>query len=116
VEEFFGDLATVYDIPVLTAEETETNLSIVSDAANEIWSRLLMDVMDALIYASAITSMANTLVTRDGAFLAAVNNIWNPPDAEWKSMRKSLLLALAKVTRSYSLPEGRSVTSPYPTP
>lgn len=114
VGEFFGDLATVYDIPVLTAEETETSLEIVSDAADGIWSRLLIDVMDGLIYASAITSMADTLVTRDGAFLVAVRNLWNPPDSEWKSIRKSILLALARVTRTYSLPEGRSVTNPYP--
>lgn len=109
VDEFFNDLPMVYDIPIITAEETDTNLSTVSETADTIWSRLLIEVMDALIYASAITVMANVLITRDGAFLEAIRNLWQPPDTEWKSMRMSLLHALAKVTRTYSLPEGRHV-------
>jgi hypothetical protein len=114
VEKFNDELATIYNIPILIAEKTETDFDIVSDAAAEIWSRILMDVMDTLIYASAITSMANILITRDSAFRSAVINLHKPPDSEWRGLRRSILLGLSKVTRTYSLPEGRGLKEPYP--
>jgi len=114
VADFFDQLSVDYGITVQTAEENATDLMTVAAIAEKVWSHVLLEVMDAFIYASAVTSMADVLITRDSPFRDAVNKLCRPPDSEWRSIRRSLDNALLTLQHGYAWPEGRSVKAPFP--
>jgi len=113
VSNFFEHLID-YGITIQTAEEKATNFADVAIVAEKIWSHVLFEVMDAFVYASAVTSMADILITRDGPFRDVVHRLSNPPDAEWRSIRDSLNKVLNTSERGYSWPDGKSVQKPFP--
>lgn len=113
LSDFFQDLDN-YGLVIQIAEKTITDRAIVSDTASRVWSRVLLEVMDAFIYASSITSMANVLITRDGPFYDVVNNLFHPQDEEWRSLKRSLSKSLGEIGPGRSWPEARRVQTPFP--
>lgn len=107
VAEFFKQLRD-HGIIAQTAEEKATDLRTISIIGEKIWSHVLLEVMDAFIYASAVSSMADVLVTRDSAFRTAVNNLHHPPNEEWKQLKLSLDSGIKGLGIGYSWPEGKS--------
>jgi hypothetical protein len=110
----FFDLLIDHGIIIQIAEEGATNFTDVAIVAEKIWSHVLFEVMDAFVLASAVTSMADILITRDGAFRDAVQRLANPPDTEWRCIRDSLSKIAGFSDRGYSWPEARSVQNPFP--
>jgi hypothetical protein len=107
VVEFFRELSDV-GIITQTAEEKATDLRTIAIVGEKVWSHVLLEVMDAFIYASAVSCMADILVTRDSAFRVVVNNLHHPPDEEWKQLKISLDTGIAGLGIGYSWPEGKS--------
>jgi len=69
IARFFEQLGGNYGISVQTAEDALTDFRAVAAAAEKIWSMVLLEVMDAFIYSSAVISMADIIITRDSPFL-----------------------------------------------
>jgi hypothetical protein len=119
VLDFFDALELQYAIVIRHNEkEGGSDLSTVLEIARKVWAHVLMDVMDAYIYSSAISCWASILITKDSIFRDAVNRIYRPPDSEAKAIRDSLKEEIAKQTtwkkHEFRLPEARSLQNPFP--
>ena len=103
---FFESLKLDYGIDIVEVEEHSAGTSVTSDdiwgTAHEVWSRILLDVMDSYIYAAAIEIEADAFVTSDNSLVDALNNLYSP-SGEWLSLVRSLKRSLGKPA-SASLP------------
>lgn len=113
IEDFFTDLTNL-GIIVQNEKDNSIDFFTIAAIAEKIWSHILLDVMDAFIYASAVSCMSRVLVTRDSGFIDAVNKLHGPPNTEWIQIRKSLDTAISSLGVGYYWPEGRGVNSPFP--
>ncbi len=99
VENFRESLRQDYGIDIIDAEQasagTAVNSEDVWNTARQIWSRVLIDVMDSYIYAAAVEIEADLFLTSDGALFQALYNLWRPT-GEWVALTRSLKLALGK--------------------
>lgn len=74
-------------------KETEYSFSEIIEIAKEIISKVFLDVPDAFIYASAIRTEADEIITTDEHFSTALNTLLTKE--KWKRARASLIKALA---------------------
>jgi hypothetical protein len=87
-------LQGLYDveIPLKFIEEDEDyNSKEILQLAEKMMSKILIEVMDAIIYASSIKVMALKFITRDEALREVINKINNPSgDPEWQQVQNDL--------------------------
>lgn len=112
IEQFFDTLSTDHNINIKTLEDPANGFNVRSEdilgTARIVWSHVLMETMDAYIFAAAIEAEADYLLTSDTAFRNTVNNLRNG-QGEWRSVSSALISALGKHT-AFTLPLGRSPT------
>ena len=107
LNEFFESLKLDYGIDIVEVEQSSAGTAVMFDAvwdtAQEVWSRVLIDVMDSYIYAAAVEVEADVFLTSDGSLIEALANL-GKPSGEWVSLVRSLKRALGK-PESASLPQ-----------
>ena len=108
LNDFFDGLKIDYGIDIVDVERTSSTTSITFESimrnAQELWSRILIEVMDSYIYAAAIEIKSDAFITSDGPLFDTLDNL-NNPNSEWVSISESLKGALA-------IPEGASLPRP----
>ena len=108
IDEFFGTMSGDHGIDIKSIENERTGLSVPSEhifaTARQIWSHVLMETMDAYIFAAAIECEAECLLTSDAAFLETVNNL-RAGQSEWRTVSRALIASLQKPL-GFSFPQG----------
>lgn len=106
IDGFFNTMRTVHAIDIKTIEDSANGFNISSEdifeTAKKVWSHVLMETMDAYIFAAAIEAEADYLITSDAAFRNTINNLRNG-QGEWQSVSAALMGALGKHS-SFSFP------------
>ena len=96
---FFETLRVDYGIDIVEAEQSAPGTTVsfedVWNTAREVWSRILIDVMDSYIYAAAVELQADFFVTSDGSLIDALEHLCKP-SGEWVLVTRSLKGALGK--------------------
>ena len=96
---FFESLRLDYGIGIVEVELTPTGTAVTVDdvwsTAREVWSRVLIEVMDSYIYAAAIEIEADAFLTSDNSLYEALTQLSNP-SAEWVPLVTSLKESLGK--------------------
>ena len=109
LSDFFESLNLDYGIDIVEIEQSSAGTAVRSDdvwdIAQEVWSRVLIDVMDSYIYAAAVEIEADAFLTSDSSLLEALANLSNPT-GEWIALVTSLKGALGK-------PAGATLPQPY---
>ncbi len=99
LSEFFESLRLDYGIDIVEVERTSPGTTVRVDdvwsTAQELWSRVLIEVIDSYIYAAAVEIEADAFVTSDGSLYDALARL-NKPQGEWVSLVTSLKEALGK--------------------
>lgn len=113
---FFESLRLDYGIEIVEVELSSTGTTVTVDdvwsTAQEVWSRVLIEVMDSYIYAAAIEIEADAFLTSDGSLYEALSQLSNPY-AEWIPLVTSLKEALGKSTGA-RLPQPVRPADPLP--
>ena len=113
---FFESLKLDYGIEIVEVERSSTGTAVTVDdvwsTAREVWSRVLIEVMDSYIYAAAVEIEADVFLTSDGSLYEALSQLSNP-DAEWVPLVTSLKAALGKSTDA-RLPQPVRPSDPLP--
>lgn len=93
---FRDSLNLDYGIDVIDMEDPSRGLNVTAgdiwEAAREVWSRVLMDVLDAYVCAAALLVEAERLLSDDPVLRNALE-ILNDPDRDWTILREALGLA-----------------------
>jgi len=93
IDIFRDELRFSYELDIVDAEDGATGMSVptadIWEAAQNLWSHVLMEVIDAYVYAAAIRVSADVFVTSDGPLFAALELLSEPND-EWASLVTSL--------------------------
>ena len=101
MDSFFESLKLDYGIEIVEVEVSSTGTTVtvadVWSTAREVWSRVLIEVMDSYIYAAAVEIEADAFLTSDGSLYEALSYLSNP-NAEWVPLVTSLKEALGKST------------------
>lgn len=97
IETFRESLREYYDLDVIDVEDPTSGSSItprdIWDDAQDIWSHVLMDVLDAYVCAAAIRIQAASFLTGNPILRDALTPLYNP-DSEWAATVESLRRAL----------------------
>ena len=108
IEDFFHTLSGEHSIDIKSVENERTGLSVPSEdifaTAEIIWSHVLMETMDAYVFAAAIECEADCLLTSDSAFRATVNNL-RTNQGEWWTVSRALRASLKKPA-GFAFPQG----------
>jgi hypothetical protein len=78
------------------------DIESLTDIAQIIMGVTPIDIQDAIVYASAINSEADELLTADAEFKTIINNLENPLEEPWKSNAASLIKRIKDVKYSVS--------------
>ena len=93
ITQFFDTLKEDHDIDIKNIENdgnADGNLTEeIFQTAEAIWSQILIETMDAYIYAAAIAARADYFLTGDNALKSTANKLHNP-DTKWKSISTRL--------------------------
>ena len=113
---FFEALKLDYGIEIVEVELSSAGTTVTVDdvwsTAREVWSRVLIEVMDSYIYAAAVEIEADAFLTSDGGLYEALSQLSNP-NAEWVPLVTSLKEALGKSTDA-RLPQPVRPSDPLP--
>ena len=93
--EFFESLRVDYNVDIIEIEQSSVPFADILHTAEEIWSRILIDVMDSYIYASAVEIDADVFLTSDVLLINALSNL-HRPTGDWVSLVTSLKRTLGK--------------------
>ena len=114
---FFESLNLDYGIEIVEVELSSAGTTVTVDdvwsTAREVWSHVLIEVMDSYIYAAAVEIEADAFLTSDGSLYEALSQLSNP-NAEWVPLVTSLKEALGKATDA-RLPQPIRPRDPLPT-
>lgn len=103
VNQFFDELRQDHGIDIVAVEEQlhgeAVRLDDIWRTAQEVWSRVLMDVMDGYIYAVAVEIEADVFVTTDMSLRDALKRL-HQPGQMWRDLVVSLNNALARSPES----------------
>lgn len=114
MKQFRDSLELDYGIDVIDVEDPARRLNFtpseVWDCAREVWSRVLMDVLDAYVYAAAILVGADIFISKDEVLRAALE-MFSDESRDWTALREALGMtsdaAFPKPqTPEYALPSG----------
>lgn len=93
---FRDSLNLDYGIDVINVEDPSRGLNVTAgdiwEAAGEIWSQILMDVLDAYVCAAALLVEAEQLLS-DDPVLRDVLKMLNDPGRDWTALREALGVA-----------------------
>jgi len=93
IKEFRDSMKLDYGLDVLDVEDASSGLAITSgdiwNDAREIWSYVLMGVLEAYVCAAAARVGADVLVSDDPVVRDALG-ILNDPDRDWTALREAL--------------------------
>lgn len=96
IRQFRDSMKLDYGIDVIDVEDPSRRLNSTSseiwDGAREVWSRVLLDVLDAYVCAAAILVGVEILVSDDGALRDALE-ILNHSDRDWNTLKEALGMA-----------------------
>ena len=113
---FFESLKLDYGIEIVEVELSSAGTTVTVDdvwsTAREVWSRVLIEVMDSYIYAAAVEIEADAFLTSDGSLYEALSQLSNP-NPEWVPLVTSLKEALGKSTDA-RLPQPVRPSDPLP--
>ena len=102
IEQFRISLKDDYGLDVITVEDSSvgsvTDPRGIWDGARAVWSHVLMEVIDAYLYAAAVAAGADTFITTDGSLRDALNRI-SRPEEDWEELADSLKQALTEAWR-----------------
>lgn len=106
MNEFFECLSIDHGIRIPNLEESSSGVTATTIlmTAKAIWSRVLIETMDAYIYAAAVECEADFFLTGDSALRQAAINL-NKPSGEWTFAERALRKALGKPT-NFRFPKG----------
>jgi len=97
LEDFREMLKLDYGLDMIDVEDSSAGFGItpdsVWDVAQAVWSRLLMEVIDAYLFAAAISIKADFFITGDGSLRDALRRLSDPQGA-WEPMAVSLKKAI----------------------
>lgn len=112
IKQFRDSMKLDYGIDVIDVEDPSRRLNVTSseiwDGAREVWSRVLLDVLDAYVCTAAILVGADILLSDDGVLRDALD-ILNHPDRDWTVLREALGMA-----HDAAFPEPRTPESALP--
>jgi len=93
---FRDSLNIDYGIDVIDVEDPSRGLNVTAgdiwEAAREVWSYVLMDVLDAYVCAAALLVEAERLLS-DDPVLRNVLEMLNDPSRDWTVLREALGVA-----------------------
>lgn len=106
LNEFFECLSLDHGIKIPNLEESNTGATATTIivTARAIWSRVLIETMDAYIYGAAVECEADFFLTGDFALRQAATRLSNP-SGEWTHTASALRKALGK-PMNYRFPQG----------
>ena len=106
LREFFDCLSLDHGIKIQELEVSGYGVAVedILLTAKAIWSRVLMETMDAYIFAAAIECEADFFLTGDSVLRQAVTKLNNPTD-EWTFVERAIRNALGK-SRTFKFPMG----------
>lgn len=106
LNEFFECLSLDHGIKIPNLEESGLGVtaSTILVTAKAIWSRVLIETLDAYIYAAAVECEADFFLTGDSALRQAAINL-NNPSGEWTYAERALRRAIGKPT-NFKFPKG----------
>lgn len=112
MNQFRDSMTLDYGIDVIDVEDPSRRLNLIPgeiwDCAQEVWSRVLMDVHDAYVYAAAILVGVDIFVSSDEILRLALK-VFNDESKDWTVLREALGMAPDAVfpkpqTPEYALP------------
>ncbi len=116
LQTFRDELRVDYRLDVIDVEDPSAGLWVPPDSiwvdAQEVWSHVLMEVMDAYIYAAAIRAGADVFITSDNSLRDALDRL-RKPDSDWAGLASSLKEALGLESNA-ELPQPLKLTSELP--
>ena len=93
IDGFRDSLKLNYLIDIVSVEDSSAGTTVPVDSiwnvAEKVWSHVLMEVIDAYIYAAAIAVKADVFVTADNSLHEAIRHLSQPQD-EWVPLVASL--------------------------
>lgn len=106
LKEFFECLSIDHGIKIPILEESGSGVTATTilETAKAIWSRVLIETLDAYIYAAAVECEADFFLTGDSALRQAAINL-NNPSGEWAFAESALRRAIGKPT-NFRFPKG----------
>ena len=108
IDDFFDAMRNEYLIDIKVVEEPANGYPITSEdifrTAKKIWSHVLMETMDAYIFAAAVEVDADYLITSDIPFRNTVNGL-RQGQKEWQDVAYALKAALG-ANQASSIPIG----------
>lgn len=119
---FREELKLEYGLDVITVEDQSAGLGTdprdIWQIAEAVWSHVLIETLDAYLYASAIAGGASVFVTSDASLRDALQKLWQP-QGNWMDLVKSLKVALEEVLSlekgALELPQPIGLRDPLPT-
>jgi len=116
LDEFIESLRLDYSVAIQEVEDPGSGavatFETILEAARHVWSRVLIEVMDAYIFAAALMAEVDVFVTADEALRDALSKL-NEPSTLWKAAARSLNIALGK-GQSEALPIAMRPTGQLP--
>ena len=114
--EFFSSLRQDYNIDIRILEDRVHGPLVASEeilvTAEALWSRVLIETMDAYVYAAAIECEADYFLTSDGALRAIAHNLSHPA-ADWNALAQDLRDVIGK-SENFRFPVNHAPTAPLP--
>ena len=97
VNKLFEDLRVTHNIDIKILEERAHGMGVSSEqifqTAQVLWSHVLIETMDAYIYAAAIQCLADYFLTSDGALKNMINGLYSA-SGDWKLVANDLKVKL----------------------
>ena len=116
ISEFFEALRLDYGVDIVQVEDAAAGpiapYEDVLSVAQEIWTRILIEVMDAYVFAAAVVTLADVFMTADAPLRDALQR-FTSPDPDWQSATRSFRRALG-MRQSDRLPLVMAPTSSLP--
>ena len=116
IEEFFKSLLMDYELDIVEVESGSAGTTVSFDdvwiTAREVWSRILIDVLDCYIYASSVKIESDVFLTSDSNLTDSLDHLYNPT-GEWVEVTKSLKEAL-NISEISLLPRPLNPKTPLP--
>lgn len=92
--EQFKDKLSEHGIEVKILEETGEYERQIVETAKIVMGNIMIDVPDAIVYASAVTAEADKILSTDEALITITNHLRNPSAEPWISIARSFIQKL----------------------
>ena len=96
INQFFETLKETHDINIINVENEGIQTEEIFQVAQGIWSNILIETMDAYIYAAAICARADCFITSDDALKSTANKLREAKETNWKEIKDKLTTMLQR--------------------